>query len=154
MMKIEVTTLTPQIAVAIKRTAVTMDDIPEIIGEICPKLLAYIGEQGKEITGAPYLAYMNANEDYSKFDIEWGFPIAEPISVSGEMYMSKTYEGKAITAIHKGSYSTMDETYTLIMDYASANELESTGVTYDYYFNDPDETPESELLTQVVFPIR
>lgn len=33
-------------------------------------------------------------------------------------------------------------------------KLESTGTYYDYYLNDPDETPESELLTKVVFPIK
>jgi effector-binding domain-containing protein len=40
------------------------------------------------------------------------------------------------------------------MDYAKENSLESTGIYYDYYLNDPNDTPESELLTQVVYPIK
>jgi len=153
-MKIEVTDQNPQIAVAIKKTAVNMDNLHEAIDEICARLLAYLSEQGTEMSGAPYLAYMNANDDFSQFDIEWGFPVAEPVPVSGEFYMSQTHEGKAITATHKGSYNDLETTYYAIMDYAKENSLESTGIYYDYYLNDPDETPESELLTQVLFPIK
>jgi len=29
-----------------------------------------------------------------------------------------------------------------------------TGIYYDYYLNNPADTTESELLTQVVFPIK
>ena len=152
-MKIEVVNLTPQIAVAIKKTAVTMNNVHETIGEMSAKLLTCLAEQGKSMAGAPYLAYINSNDDFSKFDIEWGFPVAEPIPVSGEIYMSKTCEGKAIIATHKGSYSGLNMTYSAIIDYAKENSLECTGVAYDYYLNNPDETPENELLTQVIFPI-
>lgn len=113
-MKIEVTNHPPQISVAIKRTAVSMDNLHEIIDEICAKLLAHLAEQGKEMAGAPYLVYMNGNDDFSQFDIEWGFPVAEPVPVSGEVYMSQTYEGKAITATHKGSYNDLETTYCAI----------------------------------------
>ena len=105
------------------------------------------------MAGAPYLAYMNASADFSQFDIEWGFPVSEPLPVSGEFYMSQTYEGKAIVATHKGSYNDIEKVYGAIMEYAKENSLGSTGVYYDYYLNNPATTPESELLTQVVFPI-
>ena len=153
-MKIEITNFQPQIAVAIKKTAVSMDNMMEAIDELCAKLLAYLAEQGKEIAGAPYLAYMNANEDWSQFDIEWGFPVEGPLPVQGEFYMSKTYEGKAITVTHKGAYKDLETAYCALMEYAKENSLESTGVYYDYYLNDPTKTPESELLTQVVYPIK
>jgi len=68
--------------------------------------------------------------------------------------MSKTYEGKAVAATHKGAYKDIEPTYTALMDYVKDNSLELTGVYYDYYISNPAETPESELLTQVVFPIK
>ena len=71
-MKMEVANLTPQIAVASKRTAVSMRNIHEAIGEMCGKLLAYLSEQGKEMSGPPYLKYTNMKPDFSEFDIEWG----------------------------------------------------------------------------------
>jgi hypothetical protein len=69
-MKIEVTNQKSQISVAIKYTAVGMEDLAKIMGEGYPKLMGYIAEQGKNMVGAPYCAYMNCNEDYSQFDID------------------------------------------------------------------------------------
>ena len=153
-MKIEMTTKQPQIAVAIKRTAVSMEKIAEAATEGYAKLMGYLTEQGKQISGAPYLAYMNANEDWSQFEIELGIPIAEPVPVQGEFYMSKNCEGKAICTTFKGAYKDLESAYCALMDYAKEKSLESTGVYYDYYLNNPADTPESELLTQVVFPIK
>lgn len=152
-MKIEVVELTPQIAVACKRTGVNMGNIHKAIGEMTAELLACLSEQGRGMSGAPYLKYMNMAPDFSRFDIEWGFPVAEPVPVSGELYMTKTHEGRAIAVTHKGPYSTLGEAYAAIAAYEQEHSLRNTGVYYDVYLNDPDETPEEELLTQVVCPI-
>jgi effector-binding domain-containing protein len=56
--------------------------------------------------------------------------------------------------MHKGAYKNIEETYTPMMQYLTENNLQSTGVYYDYYLNNPADTPESELLTKVVFPIK
>ena len=55
---------------------------------------------------------------------------------------------------YKGAYKDIEIAYTALMAYMAENRLESTGVYYDYYLNNPADTPESELLTQVVFPIK
>ena len=153
-MKMEVANLTPQIAVASKRTAVSMRNIHEAIGEMCGKLLAYLSEQGKEMSGPPYLKYTNMKPDFSEFDIEWGFPVADPVPDFGEFYMTKTYGGKAILMTHKGPYPTLERAYSAIMAYEKEHSLENTGVSYEIYLNYADKTPAEELLTQIVYPIR
>ena len=153
-MKIEVTNQQPQIAVAMKKTAISMEQIAEVTTEGYTKLMGYLAEQGKQIAGAPYLAYMKGNEDFSKFDIELGIPVSEAVSVQGELYMSQSYEGKAITTTYKGAYKDIEVAYVALMDYAKENALEMTGVYYDYYISNPADTPENELLTQVVLPIK
>ena len=152
-MKIEVTSQKAQIAVAIKRTAVNMEQIAELTTDGYTRLMGYLLEQGKQIAGAPYLAYMNGNEDFSEFDIELGIPVLEAIPDQGEFYMSQTYEGKAILTVYQGAYKDIEAAYVALMNYAEENALEMTGVYYDYYISDPTDTPENELLTQVVFPI-
>ena len=153
-MKIEVTNQQPQIAVAMKMAAIGMEQITEITTEGFTKLMAYLAEQGKQIAGAPYLAYMNGNVDFSQFDIELGIPVGEAVTVQGEFFMSQTHEGKAIATTYKGAYKDLETAYVALMDYAKENALEMTGVYYDYYISDPADTPENELLTQVVFPIK
>lgn len=153
-MNIQVTNQKPQIAVAIKRTALGMDEIVEAMETDYAKLMIYIAQQGKQIAGAPYCFYTNASEDYTTFDIELGIPVGEAVPASGEIFMSQTYEGKALVGTHKGSYKTLETTYLALMDYAKENSIGISNDCYDYYLSNPADTPENELLTQVVFLIK
>ena len=126
----------------------------EIMVEGYQRLWAYIAKCGKQMAGAPYCKYTNGRENFMKWDIELGVPVSEPLPEQDGVYMSKTCEGKAITAIHKGAYKDIEKTYAPMMQYLAENKLESTGTYYDYYLNNPADTPESELLTKVVFPIK
>jgi len=152
-MKIKVAEQKSEIAAAIKVTAISMDKMIETIDAGYTKLMEYLAAQGKKIAGAPYCCYSNANEDFSQFDMEFGIPVNETVSAQGEIFMSQTYEGKAIMVTHKGPYKELEAAYVALMDYAKENTLELTGVYYDYYLNNPEDTPESELLTMVVFPV-
>ena len=153
-MNIEITNQKSQIAVALKQENVTMEGISVLATEGFQKIFEFLVQQGIEIAGVPYLAYANGNADFSEFDVELGIPVSEEVAVIGEFFMSKNCEGKAITAIHKGAYKDVEAVYTALMGYMAENKLESTGVYYDYYINNPADVPESELLTKVVFPIK
>ena len=153
-MNIEVTNEKSQIAVAFKKENASMEEISAVATEGYQKIFSFLSQQGIEIAGIPYLAYKNGNADFSKFDIELGIPVSKEIAVSGDFFMSKTCEGKAVTAMHKGAYKDVEAAYVALMEYMTKNKMESTGVYYDYYLNDPADTPESELLTKVVFPIK
>ena len=153
-MSIEIGSQKAEIAVAVEKTAVSMEEISTIATEGLGKIFNYLAGQGIPMAGAPYLAYKNGNEDFSRFDAEMGIPVAEEVPVQGEFFISKTYEGKAVCGMHKGAYKDIDSLYVEMMQYLADNSLESTGVYYDFYINDPADTPESELLTKVVFPIK
>jgi effector-binding domain-containing protein len=153
-MNIEVTNQKAEIAVAIKQESVTMAEISEVATGGLMKIFRYLEEKGVQITGAPYLAYKNANEDFSGFDVEMGIPVAREIATGGDFFMSKNCEGKAVCGTYKGAYKDIEVMYVALMEYMTENSLESTGVYYDYYINDPADTPESELLTLVVFPVK
>jgi len=116
-------------------------------------VLAYFEELGIEPTGTPYVAYLNCAEDFSKFDIEVGFPVAKAVAEKDGMYMSKTYEGKAVIATHKGSYGSINKTYGKIFEYMGEQSLKFKGFFYDCYLNDPATTTSKELLTKVVVPV-
>ena len=152
-MKIEVTNEKSEIAVAIKAIAIDMDQMVEVMDTSYAKLMGYIAAQGKQISGAPYCCYTNPNEDYSQFDMEFGIPVSEAVDAKDEIFMSQTYRGKAITAIHKGAYKDLETMYVALMDYAKENSLELAGVYYDYYISNPADVTESELLTKLVFAL-
>ena len=114
----------------------------------------HLKEIGKHPTGAPYAAYISCNEDFSEFDLELGFPVAEDVSVKDSLYMSKTYKGRVVATTHKGSYKTLETAYHAAMKYVEDNKLELVGIFYDYYLNDPSTVSEDEILTKVVIPVK
>jgi effector-binding domain-containing protein len=154
LVNIEIINKDAEIAIAMKFEAVEFIKMAEVMQEGYQKLMDYVAKCGKQPAGAPYCKYTNGSADFMKWDIELGFPVSEPLPEQGEIYMSKTCKGKAITAMHKGSYKDVEKTYAPMMQYLAENKLESTGVYYDYYISNPADTPESELLTKVIFPIK
>lgn len=56
--------------------------------------------------------------------------------------------------MYKGPYAEMEEPYKYIMKWIEDNGCEPTGVYYEYYFNSPQEVPESDLLTKIVIPLK
>jgi len=153
-MNIETINKEAEIAVAVKYMAVDFTNMVAVMSEGYQKLFDYVSQCGKQIAGAPYCKYTNPSENYMKFDIELGVPVSEPLPEKDEIYMSKTCEGRSITAMHKGAYKDIEVTYAPMMQYLADNNLESTGVYYDYYLNDPDVTPENDLMTKVVFMLK
>ena len=153
-MKIEITNQQPQIAAAVKYKAVDFTNMGPVMSEGYQKLWAYLAQYGKQMDSAPYCKYTNPSKDYMRFDIELGVPVSEPLPEKDGVYMAKTCDGKAITAMHKGAYKDIEKTYAPMMQYLAENNLQSTGVYYDYYLNNPADTPESELLTKVVFMLK
>jgi len=152
--KIETTNHQSRITVATKVESIGMDEVAAALEVGYMKLMAYVTEQEKQITGAPYCCYMNASEDFSQFDMELGIPINEAVAEKDDIYMSQTYGGRAISATYQGPYKTLDAAYAALLEYAKEHAVELTGIYYDYYISDPTDTPESELLTQVVFSIK
>ena len=153
-MNIETINKEAEIAAAVKYDAVDFTNMAEVMSEGYQKLWAYVAQCGKQMAGAPYCKYTNPSEDFMKFDIELGVPVGEPLPEKDGVYMAKTCEGKAITAMHRGAYKDIEKTYAPMMQYLAENKLESTGVYYDYYLNNPADTPESELLTKVLFMLK
>ena len=151
-MNIEIREIKSEIAVATRKENIPSDGM--LAKCEYEKILSFIAEHGAKITGAPYLYYTNPNEDYTTFDMEFGIPVDKEIPTSGDFFMSKNFEGKGLIGVHTGSYTTLEETYHKMFAYVEENGVSVTGNTcYDYYLSDPAETPEEELLTQVIFPM-
>ncbi len=152
-MEIKITEQKAELAVAYREHA-TPETMMAVIDKGLNLAFSHLKEQGIEPAGAPFCLYTDLSEGFKEFDLVLGFPVAEEIPLGAELRMTKTYGGKAVEAMHKGAYSKIEKTYEDMMRYVRENSLEMTGDYYEWYLNDPDETPEDELLTRVVFPIK
>ena len=139
----------PTIAI---RTRAAVQNLPQVLGKAYGDIMNYLMEIGVQPAGAPYVGYFNM--DMQDLDLEIGFPVEQTISGKGDIQASEIPAGKQVSCLHTGPYSTVEPAYNAMMEWVPANGYIATGVSYEFYLNDPELTPESELLTKIVFPLK
>jgi effector-binding domain-containing protein len=133
------------------RTRTTLADLPNIIGDSYHKIAGYLEELGEQPADVPFTAYYNLN--MQDMDIEMGFPVSKPLPGKGDIKAGKIPLGKVASYMYKGIYSEMEPVYNEIFKWINEKGYQPRGVYYEYYYNAPDEVPESELLTRIVIPL-
>ncbi|KJS11511.1 MAG: transcriptional regulator [Desulfotomaculum sp. BICA1-6] len=133
------------------RTRAAVGDLPQVLGNAFGAIMLYLGEIGEHPLGAPFVAYYNM--DMQNLDIEIGFPVPGMLPGKNEIKPSEIPAGKQVSCIHKGPYNQLEPAYNAVLQWIGENGYTATGTAYEFYLNDPGKTPESELLTKIVFPL-
>lgn len=149
--KIEMMETDEQPAVVV-RTVTSVKNLQQVIGEAYDAIIAYLNEIGEQPADAPYVAYFNM--DMENLDVEMGFPVKSDFPGKGNVKGGKIPAGKKVTVMHKGSYTDSAAAYDVMNQWVVQNGYEPTGTVYEFYLNSPEEVPESELLTKIVFLLR
>jgi effector-binding domain-containing protein len=134
------------------RTRTPVQELPTVIGGAYGAIAQYLGELGEPPAGPPFTAYFN--QDMQNLDVEIGFPVSRALPGRGEIHASEIPGGKVATCLYTGPYSGMEPAYNALFQWMEANGYQATGVAYEVYLSDPDETPPEELQTQIVFPVK
>jgi effector-binding domain-containing protein len=134
------------------RTRTSVDNLPQELGKAYYGIIQYLNEIGEKPMEAAFAAYYNM--DMEDLDIEMGFPVIKPLAGKGEIKASEIPAGKQVSYLYKGPYNGMEPVYNAMMQWINENGHTPTGVAYEFYYNSPEEVPESELLTKVVFPLK
>lgn len=134
------------------RTRTAIENLPKVIGESYEKIMQYLTELGEQPANAPYTAYYNL--DMQDLDVEMGFPVSNLLPGKGEIKSGEIPQGKYVSCMYKGAYSQMEQIYNEMFKWIEENGYEQTGLYYEYYYNSPNDVPESELLTNIVMAIK
>ncbi len=137
------------------KTTTSVSNMPNVVGKIYGLIVNYIVEKGEEPIGPSFIAYYNVdNMDVENLLVEIGFPIAKKIEGKDDIVLRYIPAGKKATGFHKGSYGEIGPVYEQLKKFTNEKGYEPTGVFYEYYYNSPEEIPESELLTKVEFLLK
>jgi len=123
-----------------------------LLGEAYGRIAAYLAGSGEIPAGAPFTAYYNM--DMQDLDVEIGFPVSKPLAGKDDIRASEIPGGKLAFALHTGPYSECGPAYEALTQFVKEHGFEATGVAYEFYLNDPQETPQAQLQTQIVFPLK
>jgi effector-binding domain-containing protein len=143
--------LEAQPVLAIK-TRTPVKHLPQVLGRGFAEIAQYLGELEVKPAGPPYVAYYNTNMD--DLEIEMGYPIKKEVDPKGVMENREIPKGKYATCVYTGPYNQLEPAYKVLKDWVKENDYEPSGVVYEHYLNNPQDTPESELQTQIAFALK
>lgn len=133
------------------RTHTSIQELPQTLGKAYGAIEQYLGEIGEIPGGAPFVAYYNM--DMQNLDIEAGFPVLKQLVGRGEIQSSVIPGGEKATCIYTGPYNEIASAYEELSAWITRQGYRASGVAYEFYLNDPAETPPQELQTQILFPL-
>ena len=130
--------------------------ISDAMGKAYFEVLSFIDTHGLTEAGAPLSIVRGFAGSELRFDAAIpvrGVTDATPRN-GAAVRLGSTYAGPAIRVRHVGSYRRLGTTHRKIAAYLAALGLERNGDAWETYVSDPTRVPETELLTDIYYPIR
>lgn len=137
-----------------KRFRTSMEKIQEDIGAGFGALFGYLGELGEHPSGAPFALYYGGMEfNPEDFEMELCIQVNRLLEGKGDIVAREVPGGLAAVTLHKGPYSAMEPAYNDLDVWIKENGYTYAGPAREVWLNDPASVVESELLTEISFPV-
>ena len=154
--------------VLVIRNNVSMLKVPKTIGSAYTRIDEFMKSKGREPEGAPFTSYkvddwektvsisglrMFISIFTQKWDIESGFHAPPDMDGEGPIKAVIQPSGEYFDTVHIGPYHKVGEVYKKIYALAKEQNRRLDNRAYEYYENDPANTPKDKLETRVIVRI-
>ena len=131
--------------------AAVADDMGQILSEV----IEWVMKRGLQMAGPPFAVYYSSQEDMARGEMQFdvGIPFIGDAQGEGKIQIKTFPAQEVLSAIHKGPYNQIAPVYAALMEYAAQNDYEVTGAPMELYLTNPMEVAESDVSTEVRFPI-
>jgi effector-binding domain-containing protein len=100
-------------------------------------------------TGCNVFLYYHPSHRDEPMNVDFGVEVLDPFEGDGEVFATETPSGEVAVALHVGPYSRLNETHDAVHAWASANQREFAGRSWEIYGHWQDD--ETKLETNVVY---
>jgi effector-binding domain-containing protein len=128
-----------------------VSQIGPAMAEAFPRLFQAVASSGVEPAGMPLARYFDFGPEETTF--ECAIPVSAPFTAHGEVQPSTVGGGEAAFVLHVGPYEAIGQTWQALMTWVSEQGRAPAGPTWEVYIDDPGETPEAELRTELYIPL-
>jgi effector-binding domain-containing protein len=124
------------------------EEISEKMGTAFKQVWEFMIKNSIEPAGGALSVYYDYSPNTMTFRAGFAINRGDMANAGGDVKADVTPSGKVLHFVHKGSYATLRNDYELMMKYLQESRLEAGVPSWEIYMNDPDTTPEDELLTE------
>lgn len=149
---VTIKTTTPVLAIS-KRTGTSYPGIFEDIPTGFAEVIGYLEELGVDPAGAPFTIYHQVTDADTPGDIEMCIPVSRSLDTSDDFDLIEIPTGTAASLVHRGGYDDLSEAYNAVAAWIHERGHRILGPHREVYLNSPTDTPEDDLLTEILFPI-
>ena len=113
----------------------------------------FIAKNKLKQNGAPFGIEGPMSETSYSFDA--GIPVDRSGSVAADgVHTGESYAGKALKAVHVGSYETLNQTRDKLLASAAAHGYARNGAPFYRYVDDPGTMPAAQVRTEIYAPVQ
>jgi len=134
----------------------TMSDIGESMGTAFPEVLNSITSAEAQIIGAPFTVYNNMDMVKKTCMYTAAIPVASTVTAGNGVQCHERPACKALKLVHTGAYRHLGNGWSTGMsDMRHAKmKIDKSNPPFELYVNDPENTPEESLVTEIYMPVR
>jgi effector-binding domain-containing protein len=132
--EVELVQLQPQVS-AVVRAHVSVEDIPDFLGDAFEEVLRTLSAQGLAVAGPPFGRYVPVGDG---FDVQAGFPSTGVVVPAGRVVAGELPGGPAARVLHTGDYEAVAAAYKAASEWALAHGHAATGPPWECYLDEPD----------------
>ena len=121
------------------------------------ELVQRLSRANATAVGQPLSIYNKMNIGRGHCHYTAAVPVSAEDAVSGEgLQVGELSSGKAYKVVHTGPYRHLGNGWALAMSDVRHLKLKTSKIQkpYERYINDPASTPENELITEILIPLR
>lgn len=134
------------------RQRVRMDELTGVFDTRFQEVLAALHTAGRHPAGAPYARYRGEPTD--TIDVEIGFPVDGPFTVTGDVVPGTLPAVRAAEAVHVGSYDGLPATYDEMFAWISEHGLNAMDEMWEVYESGMESDPDpATWRTRIVWPV-
>lgn len=132
----------------------TWDTAYDTLVEAFKNVHEYIDRRGLKPDGDAMMIYTGADD--TGFDFKAAVPVMGPFDnpPKGDISVGPAPTGKAYKFVHRGAYDGMENLYEAITNFFDEKNIQPGDMFIERYVTDPRNTPEDELVIEVIFPVQ
>ncbi|MGA9397509.1 MAG: GyrI-like domain-containing protein [Anaerolineaceae bacterium] len=132
------------------KTHASVQELPGVLGDVYGRIMQHLGDLKVQPTGHPFVLYNNM--DMSNLDIEVGFETPAGLVGKDDLIPGFIPTAKVVSLVYTGPYEECESAYEAMNQWIKENNKIGTGVTIEFYLNDPQVTPPAQ--TRIEMPLK